>query len=394
MTTKRALLVGSSFSAAPIFFALKRRGLDVSVCGNIAADPCHQYADSSYYVDYSNYEDFRSLLSREDFDFLIPSCNDVSYMSCARLASERSFPGFDSTELSTTLHTKNRFRAVTAALKIPSPNHVEIHQDGDLTELKLKPPIIVKPVDSFSGRGMSVVRTLDALPEAIATAKIASRTGAILLEEFIDGTLHSQSAFIQDGRIFFDFFVDEFCTVYPYQVNCSHHPSALSNAVRDGVRGCIDFLVASLGLTNGLLHTQFIARNNDFWIIETMRRSPGDLYGRLVELSTSADYSDNYIRPFLDLRLSPPDSGTPSKFYGRHTVSCSRSAVFFSLSHSIPAVQTSITPLKISGEKFRAAPLDKHAIIFAQFSDFDSMVSVAPKFADLVEIQTQGDLVD
>ena len=51
-----ALLVGSSFSAIPLFFALKRRGLRVEVCGNLPGDPCHQYADASHAIDYSDRE--------------------------------------------------------------------------------------------------------------------------------------------------------------------------------------------------------------------------------------------------------------------------------------------------------------------------------------------------
>ena len=92
---KVALLVGSSFSAAPLFFALKRRGLDVWVCGKVRDDPCHQYADRSFFSDYSVTAELANILKQEAVDYLVPSCNDYSYMSCATLAGRYGFPGFD-----------------------------------------------------------------------------------------------------------------------------------------------------------------------------------------------------------------------------------------------------------------------------------------------------------
>ena len=106
---KKALLVGSSFSAAPIFFSLKKRGLHVSVCGNQESDPCHQYSDDSFFIDYSDRDQLLQLLETEQFDYLIPTCNDYSYMSSAWAAQKIGFPGFDRYDVATTLHTKKYF---------------------------------------------------------------------------------------------------------------------------------------------------------------------------------------------------------------------------------------------------------------------------------------------
>ena len=76
-SAKRALLFGNSFSAAPILFALKKYGLHVSVCGNVEADPCHQYADDSYYVDYSKPEELMGVVESGRYDSLVPNCNDM-----------------------------------------------------------------------------------------------------------------------------------------------------------------------------------------------------------------------------------------------------------------------------------------------------------------------------
>jgi formate-dependent phosphoribosylglycinamide formyltransferase (GAR transformylase) len=390
MSNKKALLVGSSFSAAPILFVLKKYGIKVSVCGNTLSDPCHQYADDSFYVDYSNPDELMSVVESNKFDFLVPTCNDLSYMSCAKIVDKYNFPGFDSLEVSRNLHIKDAFRIVTKNLSIPAPQYNEIINGQQLDCPVLRFPLLVKPVDSFSGRGMVKIDTIEEIPRALELARKISRSKKVILEEFVEGSLHSHSAFLQDGRIKLDFFVDEYCTVYPYQVNCSNHPSSLSEHIRNGVRNSINLIASSLGLCDGLIHTQFIADKSNFWIIETMRRCPGDLYGSLINFATGIDFMDHYVRPFIGMRLPISEPQITSLFYARHTISVKQPLVYFSFSQNIPSERVDFVGLKGSGEKLGIAPFDKLGILFAQFKDKKSMISVTPSLADFISIKDLG----
>lgn len=385
--TKKVLLVGSSFSAAPVFFELKRRGCHVSVCGSYAADPCHQYADTSYLIDYSRPDELLKLVDSGRFDHLVPTCNDYSYMSCTRIAEQRDFSGFDRLDTAVVLHTKHAFREVMEKLGLPSPRWRR-HAEGRPIEVGgLRFPLLVKPTDAFSGRGMTKVTQAVELPAAVEAARQASRTREALVEEFVDGRLYSHSAFLRRQAIAADFFVDEFCTVYPYQVNCSNHPSSLPETTRAAVRAAIGRLAEALGLCDGLLHTQFIADGERFWIIECMRRCPGDLYGSLVAMSTGVRYTDLFVRPFLGEDLPERLAPALAKPCGRHTVSTRQPLVAFSFSGDIPGAKVRVVPLKNSGEKLGAAPFDKLAILFAEYTDEATMFTQTPHLAELVGIQ-------
>ncbi len=119
--TKRALLVGSNFSAVPLLFALKRRGLHISVCGNRPDEPCHAHADQSHFIDYGDPNALLSLVENGDFDFIVPTGNDVAYMSTTFVAGKLGFPRFDSMETATIIHTKQAFRRFTEQNDIPAP---------------------------------------------------------------------------------------------------------------------------------------------------------------------------------------------------------------------------------------------------------------------------------
>jgi formate-dependent phosphoribosylglycinamide formyltransferase (GAR transformylase) len=387
---QKALLVGSSFSAAPIFFALKKHGLHVSVCGNIKTDPCHQYADESFYIDYSNLEELMRVVESHKFDYLVPSCNDYSYMSCAPVAEKHGFFGFDRTDVAKILHTKSDFHHVTEKHSLPVPKSIRQKEGQPLQTGHLRFPLLVKPVDSFSGRGLTKILHDSELQSAVHVALNASRFGEVVLEEFVDGSLHSHSAFIENQEVAFDFFADEFCTVYPYQVNCSNHPSALPDGVRSSVRAEINRLASILGLNDGLLHTQFIVSGDEFWIIECMRRCPGDLYGTLIEFSTGIDYADLYIRPFLNLKLPSKSLENTNKYYGRHTITTDKPLINFSFSNNIPTTNVDVVSLKGSGEKLEIAPFDKLAILFAEFKNQETMLGISPRLADFVRIRALG----
>ncbi|HEY6897976.1 MAG TPA: ATP-grasp domain-containing protein [Rhodocyclaceae bacterium] len=387
----RALLVGSSFSAAPMFFALKKRGLTVEVCGNKQSDPCHQYADASHYFDYSDRDALLKLVQAQRYDYLVPTCNDYSYLASTWVAAQLGYGGFDTLETAAILHTKHRFRAFTEAADLPAPRSRRQARGEHVDVSGLAYPLLVKPVDSFSGRGVTKVLAADQLAAAVAAAEAASRSGEIVIEEFVDGTLHSHSAFIRGGEIVYDVFVDEYCTVYPYQVNCSNHPSILPEATCAAMRASMQRLIAALGLADGLLHTQLIVSGERHWIIECMRRCPGDLYGGLIEHSTGINYTDMFVQPFIGETLTPRGGG-PARPVGRHTISLARSLANYTFSQRIPAERVHTVPLKVSGERLDVAPYDKLAILFAEYADFRQMREVTPHLADYVSVRSLEEL--
>ncbi len=386
MDMKKVLLIGSSYSSAPILTVLRKREFHISVCGAYEDDPCHEHADKSFYLDYSNAEALVALIAAEDFDYIVPSCNDFAYMSGVLAAARFDFPGFDTPNVAEILHTKHAFRQFTKAAGIPAPAWAMGGDSAALSLLQL--PVLVKPVDAFSGRGVSKVCVREDLASAITTARNSSRSGDVVVEEFVDGKLHSHSAFVRNGKIVQDFFVDEFCSVYPYQVDSSNHPSLLSAFVRSAVRETMARIIGELGLCDGLLHTQFICDGETFWIIECMRRAPGDLYSNLIGYSTGAAYTEMYTQPFIGEEIVVRPLLPIPRNMARHTISVAEPRTFFSFSHSIPSSKVTVVPLKLSGHNCQEAPYDKIAILFAELASPDLMRDLVPVLREHVNIKT------
>lgn len=391
MVNNRVLLVGTSFSAIPLLKYLQENNYHVSVCGGLKNDPCHSYADQSFYIDYSNQDALLKLCQQEEFDFLVPTCNDSSYDAASYVATKlNKFYGYDTYATTCTLHTKNGFRTFTLENNFAVPFAIKANSTIS-SEMFSNYPLLVKPDESSSGKGVTKIFNYSTLYEAIMTAQENSRNGEAIIEEFVEGNLYSHSAFIQDGEILIDFFADEYCSVYSYQVDCSSLTTNLSVEIQNEVRKSIKKLILLLNLSDGLLHTQFIANRQKYWLIETMRRCPGDLYGTLIQKSTGCNYSQYYINSFLN-RKNDTKFIESKKFIARHTITVPNKLPFQSFEVNIPSSKgVEIFPLKESGDLLDEAPFDKVGIIFTEFSSFSELNLHTPVMKDFVKVKLIGD---
>lgn len=387
MAKPKVLLVGTSFSAAPLYFALQRQGYGVEFCGANEHDPCTNYGAPWHRLDYADKDALLDLVRREKYDRICPSCNDYAYLAASHVANTLGLPGFDTLDTTALLANKARFREFMEANDLPAPR-ARLAREGQMPDLTgLRSPYLIKPTDSFSGRGVTRLEAANQAQGAIAHALAASRQGEALVEEFVSGSLHSHSAFIRDGHIYLDFFVDEFCQAYPYQVDCSNYPSRLPEGLRDKVRDCMGRVVTLLGLCDGLLHTQFIADGDRCQIIECMRRCPGDLYYHLINRGCGADYLAHYVAGFTGDPAPMPPLG-PERFWARHTLSLTHPAVVWSVQSKIPSNNVQFYPLSISGAGVSPAPYDKVGILFAEFADAPSLFRITQNLGQYVQLDT------
>jgi biotin carboxylase len=264
-------------------------------------------------MDYADTVRLAAMVKQKGFQALVPGCTDVSYAACAKVSCGR-FPGLEQPEVVECLQRKDHFRSLATSLQLQVPPAWD--PDGRRTPLE----VMFKPVDSFSGKGMTLLQRPKAgeIRAAIRKARQASPAGKFVAEHFVRGRLHSHSAFIRGGRITADFFVQEDCVAHAFAVDLSRMAHQVPARIKRRLRQNISRLVRALALTDGLLHTQFILQGDRYWLIEVTRRCPGDLYSLLVEYSTGFPYAAAYVAPFLGAK-TPWLKRENKQFIIRHT---------------------------------------------------------------------------
>ena len=371
---KKVLVIGGSYSSIPILKETVKIGFSPIVISADESEPGHRFADQSIYCDYSDIDKSIEKLEKVHFDYVVPTCNDAAYKLGAAIAYARKLPGYDKLPICELIGSKKLFRQFTESNEISAPR---LYSDGYLTT-KIIYPAIVKPNKSFSGRGISLINKADELAEAVNTAKENSEDLDYSIEEFVEGTLHSVSLFIDDLNIVNYFFVDEFCQNYEYAVDNSNYPSTLTEEVQREVLETMKNIISKMKLTRGLLHTQFIKNESGHKIIEMMRRCPGDLYGRLIELSENYPYHKNYLMGYVDGNFES-NSQTVPKYIARYTETSKKRKTFEYL--KFKKAPLLVYPLKSSGEEVLPAPYGKTSIIFMEYDSLEEVSKSQPNFS-------------
>jgi biotin carboxylase len=354
------ILLDTNVSSAPIYEYLRSEGYAVHVVGRNPADFLAKAADNYVNLDYSDVEATLALVERLDARFLIPGCNDLSYETCAAISARRPFPGIDPPDAVQILGNKREFRRYAAQKGLPAPR--ELAPEDAVAGR----PIIVKPVDAYSGRGVTALKATDQaeIDAATSRAREYSPSGACIIEEFVEGQLYSHTAFLGEQGIVADFIVEEHGSINPFTVDTSCVVFDFDAAMLRAVRDAIEQIAGDLALRSGLIHTQFIANGGAFWIVEITRRCPGDLYSLLISLSTGFPYAENYARPFIGQPFR--GAGGERNDLMRHTISVDREMSFGSLQFHRPLAIEKFLPLALAGDRMHPSPFGRIGLLFAR----------------------------
>lgn len=159
----------------------------------------------------------------------------------------------------------------------------------DVQNMLINHPVIAKPADSSGSRGVSKVKTLSELDEAINKAMSFSKNGKIIVEKFIEGIEIGAQSFSRNGNM-------EVCFVHNDKVTNNmvpighSFPLTLSSEVKKNVEDeCVKAL-SSLGINNGPSNIDIIVdRNNTPYIIEIGARIGATKLPELVNYYTGID---------------------------------------------------------------------------------------------------------
>ncbi|WP_244662899.1 ATP-grasp domain-containing protein [Vibrio harveyi] len=353
----RVLLLDTAFASVPIYNYLIKQGHSVYVMGNRAGDALAMRAGPKWInQDYSQIDSVKHIVSGYGFDYILPGCTDLSIEVCQEVVD--TYDIFDIPEAYQHLGDKEHFRKMCAELNLLSP------QRKQREDFPLPGRYICKPVDAFSGRGVSVIDGMDAdsVANADEVARSVSHTGRSLFETFVEGQLYSYSAFIEQRKVIESFVVIEGSSSNPYAVDTSYVDDEFNEDARAVLKESIEAIAQHLQLRDGLIHLQFILADGQPYLIEVTRRCPGDLYSKLIEYSTGFDYAGKFASYFVGKKYKTVVNQTNPVV--RHTVSSLEVVSYESLEFKVSVSVKAFYPLLSLGSEVLANQKTRVGIAF------------------------------
>jgi biotin carboxylase len=290
---KKMLLLGGSHAEIPLIQAAQSLGWYVITTGNAREGLGHPYADKNVFADFSDKDAMLELARSEGVQAVCSGCNDFALLSTVYVCEKLGLPGHDSYATSLEIHHKDKYRALATRLDIPTPCALVVRSvtefEAAITELAF--PIIVKPVDLTGGKGIHRAATPEEARIAYKDACNRTRQDHVVVEEFVQGTNHGFSAMLVKSKVAFAFADNEQYFVNKYLVSGANTPSTTAVTGLAKLREYSERIARELNLVDGILHIQYIERDDGTpIIIEICRRTPGDLYIKFVKYATGIDY--------------------------------------------------------------------------------------------------------
>ena len=300
-SNSRLLVLGAGPAQLGLLEAARAHGVWTAVCDRDPAAPGFELADRRCLVSTEDEPAIERLAAALDLDGVIAPGTDWPVAVAARIAEKLKLPHPISPATAVLVTNKQRQREALAAAGVPQP-HWEVLSDGTP---ELGAPCVVKAPDRQGQKGLSLVTDDADLEEALGVARGVSRSGVVLVEEYVDGPEVTVIGFSCDGE-FVPLAATDRITADPpaFGVALAHvWPSPYAEAAAEVTRRAI----AALGIDDGPSYTQLRLSAGGPEVIEVAARLGGGHDAELVEAATGVDLNGLALAAALGRPLTAAD---------------------------------------------------------------------------------------
>lgn len=184
---KKLLILGANPETVPLIETAKQMGVYVIVTDNDPKAYAKPFADKSFNVDGMDVDGLINLARQENVDGVLVGVADRLIVPYQKVCAALDKPCYGSEMQCDVLTDKERFNEICTKNKIPTiPNYKIDNEFQSYKSISIDFPVLVKPVDGNSGKGMSICRSNADLILAIEKAKKMSKRRKYLVEKYMD----------------------------------------------------------------------------------------------------------------------------------------------------------------------------------------------------------------
>lgn len=304
----KLLVIGASILQLPIIKKAKELGHYVAVADYNPNAVGIEYADKFFNA--STIDEVAICKVAEQFqpEAIITIATDMPMRAIAKATSQQGLVGI-SYETAIRATDKGEMRQAFKENNVPSPWFYIINDIEEIKGIEISFPCIIKPADNSGSRGVNLIDDIKQLESAFIYSKKESRSGRVIVEEYMSGDEVSVEIVVYNGKSHVLAITDKLTTNAPYFVEMGHsQPSKFSDAICENIKEVAISAVNAIGLTNGPAHAEIIITNDGAKMVEIGARMGGDcITSHLVPLSTGIDM----MKATIDIALGVEPNVTP-----------------------------------------------------------------------------------
>ena len=297
----KALVLAGGLPQIELIQQLKERGITPVLADGNANAPAVPYADKTYQIAIFDTEAVKEVAVKEQVDFLITVCADQVLLVVAQVSEELGLPCYIDYQTAQNVSDKKYMKRIFWENSIPTSRYLELDTlDWDKIE-QLKYPMVIKPVDAYSSRGVRKVWNREELTRYFAEAAQISRTGGVLVEEFVAGEELSVDVYVENGmaKLLCISNSEKITDDGRFIIFRGRYPVELSDETVGKIQTVAQQIADAFGLVDSPMLIQMICDGKDVSVLEFCSRTGGNMKYLLIKRACGVDV----IETVIDLTL-------------------------------------------------------------------------------------------
>lgn len=271
---KKLLILGANPETANIVNIAKEMGITTIVTDYDHNAPAKAVADISYDINGLDVDAICEMARKEQIDGVMVGVADVLVQPYQQVCEKLGLPCYANAQTAVIFNNKRFFKQTCAKYGIEGIPEYSLEDKSSIVY-----PVIVKPADSNSGKGITLVRHRSDLNSAVARAKAESRTATILIERYMECSDVSIYYTIVDGKVYLSSLSDR----YTLRTDSSVTPICLGDVfpsqyydkfIQTEHPKYVNML-KDLGVKNGILYVSAFYENGHFYVYDPGFRLQG-----------------------------------------------------------------------------------------------------------------------
>lgn len=307
----KAMVIAGGVPQMELLRQLKERKIETVLLDGNENCLARAIPDKFYKVNIFNIEDVKKIAVDEKVDFIITVCADQVLLVVAEVSEMLGLPCYIGYKQAQDVSDKIRMKKIFKENKIPTTKYLEL-EGLDMNEIaKLNYPLVVKPVDAYSSKGVRKAETEKELIAYYNEAKKISRSGGVIVEEFFEGEEISVDAFVLNGKAHILSITnsEKVKDKDRFVIFRGRYPAAIPDTIRNQIEDVAQKIADSFGLVNSPLLVQLLHNNENISVLEFCARTGGNMKWLLIKNSCGVDV----ITATIDITLGLVPDITPKE---------------------------------------------------------------------------------
>lgn len=274
---KKLLVLGGSASNVQLVRYAQQMGAYVYVADNLENRPGKKIADEAVMISCDDYQALKDFIISNKIDGISTGAGEWNVINSIHLAKEAGLNYYANYNQWQCCQDKRHFKDLCKKYGVPTVP--EFNQNSNLKESDF--PVIVKPVDGCSSRGIKICHHQDELKDAVINALALSSSSDVIIEKYIDnGSVTIDAKYVViDGNYYLEAIGDRYVLEKGLITALSYYPSHYIDIYMKKIHPYVKAMFDSIGFRNGVFFFQAIPDGDDIYVYEMgLRVSGGMIY--------------------------------------------------------------------------------------------------------------------